>query len=251
LRLFGLEAEVLAQSRRGDGRHLVLKVERAGAPFVLKLYGRKRDWLRDFLRDLGQRFVVGKSGMKPERRRATERASLELWRSHGFDVPRVLDDVALPSEVPPLRLVLEWVPGRPMNDVLADVGVGVEAKRRLLAGCAAEWTRRHEKAIALREPRLLHAHAYFGHVLVSGGRGGSAGEMPRLVSLDFEVAWTRGDVERLVARELAGFLRSLSKRAPAAELPALRDALVDGYAPRDRIAGVVDRAPRGGAGRCG
>lgn len=231
---FGLEAEVLAHSARGDGRHWVLKVERGGRPVVLKLYGRKRDRLRDFLRDLGHRFLVGKTGMTPAARMRTERDALELWRRHGFAVPRVLD-VELPREVPPLRLVLEWVDGRTLKRLLADPAVPIEEKRRLVARCARDWSRRHDLAIELREPRLLQAHASFAHVLVADDA---------LVTIDFEVGWLRPDVERLVSLELASFL-SFGPRLPAAQADALLDAVVESYSPRERLALAVRDAPRG------
>ena len=232
---YGLDAEVLARSARGDGRHQVLRLIQGGRPVVLKLYGRKRDRLRDWLRDLGHRLLAGKSGMSPPARLRTERAALELWRRHGFRVPDVLD-VALPSEVPSLRLVLEWIDGCRMKEMLADPAVPLDAKRRLLGRCAHEWGRRHELALQLAEPALLHAHASFAHVLV-------AGEEP--VSIDFEVAWRRRDVERLVSLELAGFFDSLARCAPPPQVDALLDAVVAAYPARERLARVAADA-RGG-----
>ncbi len=229
MQLFGLDAEVLAHSERGDGRHWVLKVELDGRPLVVKLYGRKRDWLRDFLRDVGQRFLVGKSGMTPAARMQTERATLELWHRHGFRVPRVLD-ATLPAEVPKLRLVLESIEGGTVRDLLADPRVPLMEKRRVTAQCVSEWTRRHELALRLREPGLIQVHATFGHVLRSGDA---------LVTFDFEVAWRRRDVERLVEIELLGFLGSFGPWVAADQLDLLLETVVAGYSPRDRLAAVA------------
>ena len=225
VQLYGLDAELLASSSRGDGRHQVLKIVRDGAPIVLKLYGRKRDWVRDFLRDVGHRFLVGKTGMTPAARMRTERETLELWLRHGFNVPRVLD-VELPAEVPPLRLALEWIRGRSMRDLLSDPTVAVEAKRTALERAVREWTRRHALALQLREPRLVQAHATFGHVLVDG-------EM--LATFDFEVVWKRRNLERLLQLELLGFLGSFGPWIPPDQLESLLDVVVAHYSPRERL----------------
>jgi hypothetical protein len=225
VRIHGLDAEVLASSSRGDGRHQVLRIEHAGKPIVLKLYGRKRDWLRDFLRDLGHRFLVRKTGMTPAARMRTERDTLELWLRHGFTVPRVLD-IELPAEVPPLRLALEWIRGRSMRDLLSDPVVNVETKRAVLERAVREWTRRHELALKLREPRLVQAHATFGHVLVDGDLQ---------TTFDFEVVWKGRNLERLIRLELLGFLGSFGPWIPPQQIDLLLDAVVEHYAPRDRL----------------
>jgi hypothetical protein len=239
---FGLEAEVLAHSHRGDDRHMVLKIERGGRPLVLKLYGRKRDAIRDFLRDFGHRAIVGKTGMTPEARMRTERATLELWTREGFDVPRLVDDVELPAEVPPLRLLFEFVPGEPAQLLFASGRVPLEAKVPRMEALAREWGRRHARALELDEPGLVQAHATIAHVLISPQADGTE----RVVTFDFEVAWQpRHSVKRLISLELAQNLDSLARRASAWHLEALIAAIVRAYPDRSRLERLPKDVRRG------
>ena len=236
---FGLkpEPELLAESARGDGLHCVLKIELAGRPLVLKVYGRKRDRLRDFLRDVGHRVLIGKTGMTPLARRRTVRETLALWRAHGFDVPATVD-APLPATVPPNHLLCEFVPGRLLHLVIADRSVPLAEKSRLLATLAREWSRRHALALALREPRLIQSHAFLGHVIhvAAGTRkdGGDSGE--RLVTFDFEVAWARrAAIPRLISLELAQQFDSLTKWAPREQFESLLASFVRAYPERPRL----------------
>lgn len=228
----GLDGELLARSARGDGRHLVVKIELGGKPAVVKLYGRKRDWLRDFLRDIGQRFLVGKSGMTPAARCQTERDTLALWRAHGFDVPAALA-LPLPPEVPPLHLVSEWIEGQLLFVPIRDPRVALSEKQRLLARLAAEWGRRHALALRLREPRLLQTHAMLGHVLWVAAGASGPGSAERLVTFDFEVTWARrAATPRRVAQELMQLLESIAAFAPQEQIGPLIAAFADGYPER-------------------
>ena len=228
----GLAGELLARSARGDGKHLVLKVELGGRPAVVKLYGRKRDWLRDWLRDVGQRLLVGKSGMTPAARCRTERETLALWRAHGCDVPAALE-LPLPPEVPPLRLVSEWIDGQLLFVPIRDPRVALAEKQRLLARLAAEWGRRHELALRLREPRLIQAHAMLGHVLWVAAGASGPGSAERLVTFDFEVTWARRAASpRRVAHELMQLLESIAAFAPLDQIGPLIAAFVAAYPER-------------------
>lgn len=241
-RIFGFEAEVLAQSRRGDGRHRVLKIELGGRPVVLKLFGRKRSVLRERLRDLGQRFIVGKTGMAPSVRCRTERETIELWRRHGFDVPALLD-VELPPEVPHPRLAFEFVEGGLVTRYLASREVFPQHKRTLIERLAREWSRRHALAIRLREPRLIQAHAFFGHLIRSPRE---PGRPPRIVTFDFEVGWARrGAVARLASLEIAQYLESLHRWVRPEEFEPLLESFVRAYPDRARLARVAPDARRG------
>ena len=250
--LHGLDGEVLARSARGDGRHLVLKVAIAGTPAVLKLYGRKRDWLRDALRGLGQRWFVGKTGMSPTARCTTERETLALWRRHGFDVPAALD-LPLPAAVPPQRLLLEWLEGELLHRPIARRDVPLAEKVALLERLAADWGRRHVVALREREPRLIQAHAMLSHVFRVPATGAAtnlstnAATALRLVTFDFEVAWARRSaLPRLISLEIAQLLESVAAWGPLEQLPALIAAFVNAYPDRaviERLAVDVRRGP--------
>src|SRR5262245_28526417 len=233
-----LEPTVLAASPRGDGRHLVVKAVLGGRPVVVKLYGRKRARLQTVLREIGVHFV-GRSSTLPRVRCAVERDVLELWREHGFDVPEVLD-LELPVHERRPHLVLEWVAGRDLRAILADHKIPQARKKALLARFAHAWSRRHDLALELREPRLIQVHPGFHHVLVCGDR---------LVHFDFELTYTNPRaVPRLVQREIVGFLRTL--RTSARETyPTLLAALTQAYGSSDRITDAAEtlaqRGPRG------
>jgi hypothetical protein len=250
---FGRDATLLAAGKRGDGRHFVVRARIGGRDLVVKLYGRKRDAVRDFLRDVGQRLLVGKSGVRAARRAATERRVLALWRREGFDVPELIEDVALPAEIVQPRVVMEYVPGRTLDAFVADRSVALEEKRRVVTRLARELARRHARARALREPLLIQVHASLGHVLHV--RAGEAGAGPaaapsaapaneRLVTFDFEVAWTRRrGLEAMVRQEFTHYRDSLAKGSLPAERSELAKAFADGYAAD--VAGAVRVAARG------
>jgi hypothetical protein len=229
--LFGPGALLLAQSSRGDGRHLVVRAHAKGGAtgryHVFKLFGRKRSLLRESLRDFGQRVLVGKTGVRAERRARIEQEVLELWRREGFDVPRVEENVALPPGVAPPVVVMEFVSGRPLDQGLADPGVTLAEKERLLEWLGREWARRHARAKELREPKLIQVHASLDHVIHH------TGAKERLVTFDFEVAWTRRHpIARLAKWELDREDESLQRCAPPLQLAALRAALERGYSGR-------------------
>jgi len=223
-------AEVLAFSRRGGGEHRVLKIEHRGEPAVLKVFGLKRSRLGTVLRQFGSRVILGKSSITARGRQATERGTLELWRREGFDVPALLD-LTVPEAGMRPYLAMEFVPGPTLARALAGREVDLERKRELITTFAGVWSRRHDRALELREPRLIFEHPTFDHVIVSSDR---------LVHFDFEIVITRRwGLEDLVGREIAGFLRSLFKSA-GANFPHLLDVLVNAYAGRRRLEGVRD-----------
>jgi hypothetical protein len=221
---FGLDATVLASGARGDGRHFVLRAQIGGRDLVVKLYGRKRSALRDLLRDLGQRLFVGKSGVGARRRAATERAVLSLWRREGFDVPALVDGVVLPAAIRQPRVVMEYVPGRMLDGWIADPAPPLAEKVRVVARLAQELARRHARALALREPMLIQVHAALGHVLYVAAENRPAGPAvaERLVTFDFEVAWTRRHgFEAMLRQEFSHYLEDLERSAPAPQRAAL------------------------------
>lgn len=242
-RLFGIDGTVLARSARGDGRHFVLRARLGGRDVVVKLYGRKRGAARDFVRGVGQQWIVGKSGMAPAARAATERAVLAAWRAAGFDVPALQGDVVLPAEVVQPAVVMEFVPGRTLQAVVGDPRLALSEKERLLTRVAAEWARRHAVAIGRRDGRLVQAHAGLGHIL---HRPATEGASERLVTFDFEVCWARGaDIERLACLEFAQYFEGLGRHAPREQRDALAAAIVRGYAELPRLRRVAAEIRRG------
>ncbi len=243
--LHGLDGEVLARSARGDGRHLVLKISLHGVPAVLKLYGRKRDWLKDTLRDIGHRWLLGKTGMTARARWTTERETLALWRRHGFDVPAELQ-LPLPAAVPPMRLLSVFVPGKPLYLAIEHETLPLAEKERLIAWLAADWGRRHTLALQLVEPRLVQSHAMLAHVFHVAPGAEAPDSAERLVTFDFEVAWARRSaLPRLVSLEIAQLFDSIARWAPVDHIGPLIAAFARGYPDRARLARVVEDVQRG------
>lgn len=232
----GMPAEVLAESRRGDGSHRVLKIQHQGSPVVVKCYGLKGSRLQALSRQFGSRLLLGKSSYTARGRCDTERSVLELWRREGFDVPAVLDLAQLAQAGQPC-LALEFVPGELMSKRIRSSEVSLARKKELVARFAQTAGRRHSRAIELSEPGLIFKHPTFSHIIVSG---------ERLFHFDFEQALTHaGSINRYIRHEIAGFLHALP-RADTALFAELFSAFRAGYPDRQRLDLVISELERFG-----
>jgi len=222
----GLDASVLGLSKNGDGTHQVLRVQYEGNPIVLKCYGLKVTRLSAVLRQHGVRLLIGKSAYTAKRRCKTEREVLALWRREGFDVPELLAPAFL-SKISQPCLAMAWIPGQTLAAVFRGNETPLERKQELLARFAQEMYKRHERALALREPRLMYEHPTFTHIIASGDR---------LVHYDFEITFThKNNIDRLIRHEIAGFFSSLP-RSNSEHFPELLNVLVSAYPGRERMA---------------
>ncbi len=200
--LYGLEVEILSEGRYAHRRQRTLKVDLGGRRLMVKLFGHRRCPMRTAIRNLSHRLLVSRTSATPAGRCATERRLLDLWRQHGFSVAEPLD-VRLPQEPSQPYLVLEFVEGPLARTSLHDPEVDVAAMVPKLEAFWEECGRRHELAIRLREPGLIHTHPGFRHLIDRGGG---------FTYIDLEDAFTSPrDVERHVCIELAGFLRALDR----------------------------------------
>lgn len=232
---------LITASRRGGNRHALYRIDHEGQSVILKIYGPKRGAIRDALRGLGHRWISRKTGMRPSLRRRTERDLLELWQSLKFRVPRVLD-IRLPQlEADPRPyLVLEDVGGSPVRDLLflPDPSPDPDPDGELdhldadLEAFASSCARRHRLARERDEPRLVHTHPGFTHVLDVPE---VAGEHAEWVTIDFEHAFRPGSpLERLVEWELGRWLFEL-ERPGGARARRLRAAFEAGYPDCERL----------------
>jgi tRNA A-37 threonylcarbamoyl transferase component Bud32 len=232
----GMQAQVLAASKRGDGSHRVLKIEYQGKHAVVKCYGLKGSRLQALSRQFGSRLLLGKSTYTARGRCATERSVLELWRREGFDVPAVVDFALLEKAGQPC-LAMEWVTGPLLSKIIRDADEPLARKKELIARFAETAGRRHARALELHEPGLVFKHPTFSHVIVSG---------ERLVHFDFEQALTHtGAIERYIRHEIAGFLHALP-RADRQLFSALFTAFSAGYPDRQRLDLVIAELQRFG-----
>jgi hypothetical protein len=168
---------------------------------VLKLYRRRRSWLREVAGEAAAWFFHRKRGVSVGVRHETERRSLEVWRGHGFDVPAMLAR-PLPDGVTPPALWMEYCPGPLLYDA-------VDAGR--LERLGASMDRRHRLALETREPLLVHEKGTLKHVIVCGDR---------LVTFDFEQGFRRSfPMREALAEEVAGYLRSLAQATEESHVP--------------------------------
>lgn len=228
------------------------RIETPKGPALQKLYCARGGALGGLVRELLIALARTKTSARPRARRDTERRLLHLWRARGVDVPADWTD-DLPQFGAPDVAVLEFVEDAvPLWDLVVRPGLDEERRADVLRRFAAAWGRRHAEALRTGDAGLVQEHGTIRHVLVAGDR---------LVWIDLEQAFlAREDVSPLLAKEVAGFLRSLWKRAgeeryrldlaeivPAYGDPTVLRAACDEYLrPRGarRVLWAVDRALR-------
>lgn len=245
-----IEATII-DANGGTNGQTIARIDGPDGPLILKCYGKKRSWVRQLFVQLGHWTFAGKSGCGPRARSENERACIDLWTAHGFDVFRT---AVAPVAVGPRRpeatptravdavahgrptLLLDAVPGVRLYDLLlhATDEADERAVRTHLARFAGEWSRRHALALAEREPRLLHEHGTFRHVWVADDR---------LITFDFEISWRRRrSIESLIGREIGAFLRSLGRASKTEDRFGARlQVVLEAYGDRAFLARVVDR----------
>ena len=230
----GLNATLLDRSHSGARNQSIWKIEVEQGPVIVKLYGRKQTHLRALLRDLGVR-MIGKSSVRVRRRQETEGEILELWNREGFDVPRLLLQ-CLPRLDPQPYLVMEWLDGRTIFEILCDDTVPMHEKAALVRRFTKRWGERHQRALELDEPRLIQLRSGFHHVISTG---------ERLAAFDFEVCYTRRHhVRRLISLEISGYLRTLASAMPD-HLGEFLKVIVESYPDRTRLQRVAADVRRG------
>lgn len=180
------------------------RVETPDGPALQKLYCERTGAVAALVREFLIAAARSKTSQRPLARKATERRLLRLWRDHGFDVPRDRTD-ELPAFGGANVALFEFVDGAtPLWDLLADRRLDEARRESVLRRFAAEWGRRHAEALRTGESGLVQEHGSIRHVLVAG---------ERQVWIDLEQAFrARGDLRPLVAKEIAGYLRSIWKR---------------------------------------
>lgn len=247
LRAAGFTVEVLdAAGARGGNQ--VLKVGGAGGapppgggapgPAVLKVYRRRRAWLRGPFRALENRWL-GKRGVGARARCATERETLELWERHGVRAPRLLPR-PLPRGIAPPALWMEYTPGPTLHGRIADPAQPAGPLAGWVARYGAETARRHDLALQTQAVLLVPEHGGPRHVLLCGAE---------LVHIDHETGWRAGTpLARALADELTLIARGLLRAAEPGgrDGDALLVAFAAGHGRPERLARLLAEASRGG-----
>ena len=207
------------------------RIDTPGGAVLQKLYVERSGGLRGVLRDLLIAIAGTKTSARAKARRATERRLLAKWRGAGFDVPLDRTD-EFPQFGGSNVAVFEFVNGQPLYDLLVSPQISPDTRASLLRRFAAEWGRRHVAAIAANDADLIQEHGSIRHVLVSDAR---------MTTIDLEQAFLqRRDVRPLVAKEIAGYLRSHWKRVGEERFGSDLEAVLDGYPKPDILRDAAD-----------
>ncbi len=225
-----------AAGERGGNQVLVVG-EGAGAR-VLKLYRRRRAWVRAPFRALENR-VLGKRGVGPRARCETERATLLAWAQHGLRAPRWID-APLPEGIDPPALWMEYTPGPTLHQVIAERETSAARVLELCERLGRELEQRHLLADRSGEVLLIPEHGGPRHALVVGDE---------LVQIDHETGWRASTtVAEAIAQEYTMVARGLVRAAPPGGRceEALLEAFVAGHGDVKRLCEVL--AQGGGRG---
>lgn len=216
------QAECMDCSRRGNDTHGIFLLRREGTSYVVKCYGHKRSRWQSWGKSFGN-YLGGRSSENYLMRYRTEKRVLALWRQCGFEVFR---ETRLPDlSIPYPHLVMEHVAGRTLLHYFSDPQQPIAEKVAVFRRFLPEWGRRHLLALQTGDRLLIQEHPSFKHVFY--------GDDGRLIFFDFETVYIRYDIRNLIAREIAGYARSLVKVANAADLRDFFDILVKEYPYRE------------------
>lgn len=202
----GIEATCLDSSARGGGRHGVFLLKSPQDQWVVKIYHHKRDPLQRFFSGL-ENYFAGRSSSDYRARFSTEKKTLDIWQKNGFEVFRQLNQ-SPPVSIDFPHLVFEFVGGRTLKKYFLDSTIGKSDKLDTLKRLIPEWSRRHAVALETRNHYLIQERATLQHVYMSA-------DDDRLIYYDFEIVYTpRHSLPAIIAREIAGYIRSLFSVVP-------------------------------------
>ncbi|MFC1707961.1 hypothetical protein ACFL59_14290 [Planctomycetota bacterium] len=211
-----------------NGNYLY-KVPFRGGFAVLKVYYGSRGPVSRVVKSVENVVFAGQTSYMPMTRLRTERACMELWRKHGFRVFEIYEDVeVIAPECPPGGyLLMEYVEAPKILGYLQEPEASLDEKIELYRRFLAEWGRRHELAISLREPRLVHENGDGNHVMLAEGG---------FLWFDFEMVYRyRSRVRYQVAHEIVQYLWHTLKAVPQDVAEALLAETVAHYPARQHL----------------
>ena len=222
-----------------NGNYLY-KIPFRGGFAVVKVYYGSRTTLQTWKKSFDN-WIDGQTSYQPETRRRIERECLDLWRKHDFRVYDTYDDVEIvaPGCPPGGYTVFEYRTGPNLNAWLSDETLPVDERFALWRRFLAEWGRRHQLAIELAEPRLVHENGDGKHVMIFEDG---------FHWFDFEMVWRNGrQIREQVAHELLQYLWQISKTIPESLRPRLLEETVAHYPDPSLLEGAwrLFLAPRG------
>ena len=221
----GIEATCLDRSVRGGGRHGVFLLKSPQHQWVVKIYHHKRGPLQRFFSSL-ENYFAGRSSPDPRARFSTEKKTLDIWRENGFEVFRRLNQ-SPPVSIDFPHLVFEFVDGRTLKQYFLDSAISKADKMKTLKRLVPEWGGRHTVALETRNHYLIQERATLQHVFMSA-------EDNRFIYYDFEIVYTpRHSLPAIIAREIAGYIRSLFSVVPRDDFNDYLDIFIREYPQQD------------------
>ena len=195
---------------------------------VLKVYYGSRGQVGRVTKSISN-ILAGQTSYMPKTRLRIERECLNLWSEHGFRVFKTYDHVEVRAPQCPAGgyILFEYVEApRPVH-YLPDDSIDVEERFRTYHRFLPVWARRHELAIRLREPRLVHENGDFKHVYILEDE---------FLWFDFEMVYRNpAHVEYYVAHEILQYLWHILRQLTPELGERLLEETIAGYPDSERL----------------
>lgn len=188
---------------RKNGNYL-FKVPFRNGWAVLKSYYGTRSNFTYVKKTFSNLVYYNQTSFMPKGRLETELECMRIWRTAGFRVFDVYENVIVEGLPEGGYALFEYVDAPRFVIYFADKNIPLEEKLAVWRRFLPIWHRRHALAIERREPRLIHENGDMKHVMI----------MPdgQFLFFDFEMAYrSRSRVPETVAHEILAYLKSLSK----------------------------------------
>ncbi len=229
LRFENLEPYLLLK----NGNYLY-KVPFRGGWAVLKTYYDSHGFWGRVKKTISNVLYSGQTSYMPRTRCRIERECLALWGRHGFRVFDAYDgvEVEAPGCRPGAYRLLEYVQATKLLHHLKDESLPLDARFATYRRFLKEWSRRHDLAIQLREPRLVHENGDMNHVMLVGDG---------FLWFDFEMVYRfPSSVAGNVSHEIVQYIWDAHKQIPEGMRARFLDETIAGYPARERLRGAYD-----------
>ena len=145
----------------------------------------------------GKKYIVKSYlGVDAAERCELERSRLNHWKNHFFRVPDFLDGQQVALDAP--HLLIDFIPGVNLSDVLKDEMFSYEVKRGQLEQVYLENVKRHISAIENNDQMLVHTDPNTDNILLVDDF---------YVTIDFEHPSKERPILEAIAHEVATFTR--------------------------------------------
>ncbi|MHC4390582.1 MAG: hypothetical protein ACYS22_04595 [Planctomycetota bacterium] len=210
--------------------NFLYKVPHGDGFVVVKVYYGSRGAVSRVVKSVENVMLAGQTSYMPMTRLRIERECIEIWKKHGFRVFDIYDHIKVvaPECPDPGYLVLEYVNRPKLIERMTDESVPIDDRFKLWNHWLVEWSRRHDIAIAEREPRLVHENGDGKHVMLM--------EDGSYLWFDFEMIWrSRRKVRDHVSHEIMQYLWHTHKTIADEHRERLLDETIANYPVRARL----------------